>query len=574
LITVFMLAAVALLMVLCLLGLARRDSFQAKTQLDRVAARYVAEAGLSHAMQQLDADPEWRAGFAGQPSAFQRGEYTVKFAEEGETPGPAQSVNNLGGAAAVAGPAGPVPPHSAYLIVTGQVSDRQETVSAIVTRRISLDTNSAINASGRIAMAGQVGIDGLSSMHGEPIASGLHSNLQAEDGATVTWAPLAAGDRAAVSGKVSSSDPDDDTIDFGADPSAFEVLGGFETDAAPRSPSPIDVAAMVAANSGAPDPGLGGGTATVTGGSWHRQGDLEIDGDLVLEDGAALYVSGTLTVNGAIRGEGSVYVRDDTNFQGDAFVDGSNRVALLGGGDVNLTGFDGEQYLRSLGADASIHLDNINRTIDAMNTMIETQEPAAIMGNVGPLDRLKHQIAARPGDVPYDATMPNNQLGRLMEIVEAQPEGPTRTFVLGQMQEYYNLFFWDPAQDKVAGAAAFLAHPSVHQDYALESVIDLGAGHYEDPAAALGSVRYIISNLGYNRLGHSFFQGLVYSNGNIHASQGVSIIGALIADGRNGRQGDIRLDRGISVTLLDSLFSGQDGLDIRGPMRVSSWSAR
>lgn len=63
-ITVFLLTSVVLLMVISLLALARRDSFQTKTQLDRVAARLVAEAGLSHAMQQLSADPEWIDGFA------------------------------------------------------------------------------------------------------------------------------------------------------------------------------------------------------------------------------------------------------------------------------------------------------------------------------------------------------------------------------------------------------------------------------------------------------------------------------------------------------------------------------
>jgi hypothetical protein len=537
LITVFLLTSLMLLMVLSLLGLARRDTFGTKTQLDRVAARLVAEAGLAHAIQELTADPEWTAGFLGQPSAFQRGEYSLRFPAAGQTPTPEHSLNNLLSDNPLEAAGLVVPPRSAYLVVTGQVSDRRETVKAMLTRDVSLGSAAALSASGRIDLRGRVSVEGLSSIEGEPLEADVHSNLKSADDNTVTWAPLDSGDRVKVSGKVSSSDADSDTIDFGSDASLFDVTGGFETDALPLSPSPLDVAALVAANSGAPAPGLGGGSGTVAGGVWHHQGDLVINGDLDLESGAELYVSGSLTVNGAIRGQGSVYVANDTTFQGDAFVDGSNRVALLGGGDVNLMGFDGEEYLRGLGPAASEHLDNINTTIATMTDLIDNHSPSAIMGNVGPLDRLKHQISGRPTDESYDPSMPNNQLGRLMEIVEAQPEGPTRTFVLAQMKEYYDLFYWEPGQDKEAGANAFMENPSVFQDFALEAVFDMGAGYYSDPAAALGKVRYVVSNLGYDRLGHSFFQGLVYSNGNIRAQQGVSVIGALVADGWRGARG-------------------------------------
>lgn len=570
LITALLMMTVMLLMVLSVITLARSENFQAKGHHDKMAARYLAEAGLAEARQKLSEDPTWEDGFNDQASSFGKGIYRLKFhTSTGAVPAD-ESVNNLSGAVAVPGPYGSVPPHTALLQVTGVAGGQSQTVTALVSRRFTLPANTPMTASGVVDLAGKVRVDGLSDLEGDVVEAGLHSFSQKSGSPTVLWKPNQSGDRAVVSGKVSAA-ASGGAIDFGSDTSAYSVAGGFETDSTLQRPTQIDVAGLVQANSGAAAPTITGGTNTIASGDWHRAGNLEINGDLVLEEGAALYVSGSLKVNGAIRGQGAVYVKDTTTLQGDAFVESSNRVALLSGKDVNLTGFDGNEFIRSLGPEAEAHLDNVNATIEQMTKLIDTRSPQDLMGNLGPLDLLKHQISARPNDRVLDPGMENNQLGRLVEIVEAQPASATRDFVLEQMKGYNDFFYWEPGQNFSAEAREFIAEPSVHQPYALQAVLDIGAGFYEDPGEALHKVRYIVGNLGYDKLGTSFFQGLVYSNGNIHADNGVTVIGAMVADGKTGSQGDIKLTNGVTVTLVESFFEGEQPLQFSGPLSVDAW---
>jgi hypothetical protein len=236
-----------------------------------------------------------------------------------------------------------------------------------------------------------------------------------------------------------------------------------------------------------------------------------ISGDLELAGGAEVYVSGKLTVNGAIRGDGSVYVRDETRLQGDAFVNSNNHLALLSGGDVHLTGFNGTEYIRDLGSEASDRVDNVNFTIDEMVKMIDTAPPSSVMGNMGPLDLMKHQISANPTDDTYHQSMTNNQLGELIAIVQAEPQSATRDFVLSRMEEYYDFFYYGNTQDFPVEADQFVSNPSMMQDNALEAVFDLGASHYESDAPdVLNKVRYIQLGLRPDRKflfpGDSLFQ--------------------------------------------------------------------
>ncbi|MGE0492109.1 MAG: hypothetical protein AB7S38_23040 [Vulcanimicrobiota bacterium] len=76
---------------------------------------------------------------------------------------------------------------------------------------------------------------------------------------------------------------------------------------------------------------------TLTGSS-RREGDLTIDqGGLDLE-GAILYVDGDLTIAGGLRGKGIVCATGAVTLDGTAQVDPSSSLALLAGGDINLSG--------------------------------------------------------------------------------------------------------------------------------------------------------------------------------------------------------------------------------------------
>lgn len=67
------------------------------------------------------------------------------------------------------------------------------------------------------------------------------------------------------------------------------------------------------------------------------KGNLAVTGGLKLDNGA-LYVDGNLTVSGGIQGSGAVFVTHNLSLSGNTSMTTDNTVAVMSGGDVNITG--------------------------------------------------------------------------------------------------------------------------------------------------------------------------------------------------------------------------------------------
>lgn len=591
LISTLLLCSILLVMVMAMVTVSRQQSFGASQHANKLAALYVAESGLALAADQLSQTPGWTTGWTDEPTVGGRGTFTIRFNTTGVNIQPDESVNNLGGAAAVDGPRGAdtVPPHTAVIVVVARAGGAERRVEAVLARGTVLTEMSPLLSSGLIDLRGGLQIQGIRSLEDtEEVDAGIHSNRAGGPGATIAWTPLLPGDRADVSGSVSSVASGAGAIDFGSDPSLYDT-GGFDPGADVRALPNYDVPATVGANSSAPSPPITPGLMTLPAGKHYLPAGLSLQGDLVLQEGAELYVEGDVDINGALRGQGTIFVNGDTHLRGDATLTARSRVALVSQGDVLLEGFDGAEYLNSVPGAAPImadvdalvrrivhHLDN--PTDLTTGTMTATKAFTAVIGNGQILDNLKHHLGndnVPPEDQwSYTSGIGWDRLGNLATLLGTQPQSETRDFLIKKISAYKDFCDNDNARTllaKQANVQAFLDGGEVIP-YAIEEVTDLaGAGTLPpgyDLDAALGIIRNQMDSLSYDKLGDSYFQGLVYSHGNVRTTNQITVVGALAAEG------DLELLNGTHITYVEDFFSGDNPITVAGALMVRSWVER
>lgn len=587
LISVLMLVVVLLIMVLALMRLLQHQVFETRVQLDRLAATYVAEAGVAHALLALNSDYAWTDGFEEQPTLGARGTFTIRFNTTGEPFASGESVNNLGGDAAADGPRGEgsVPARSALLVCEGRVGTAVRVLEVLVQRRGLVAIRSPILASGPVHLNGPTEVSGLTSLDGEAVDVVVHSNFPGSGSdPTITWEPTSPGDRAVVDGRVTTSDPRPpaQSIDFGADPAAYSITEM----ASGESPLPfpaINVGATVRAHAADPAPVLGSGLTVIPAGNHYLSSGLDVSGDLLLEPGAKLFVEGDALVNGSIRGEGSVYVNGEIHFYGDTQIASGNRMAVLSSGDIHLEGFDGTAYLRGIPGAAPI-MDDISLITDRMLYYLDnpTAPPpppfVGIFGNMQVLDALNHQLGAEPtSGATFFPGIGLNRLGDLKALVEAQPATSSRDFLVQKLTDLRTFTHWQSPSTLTAPEVRdlFLANPGFTIDRAADTTIDtldqLPPAEFDRGVALL---RNMFASFSYDRLGSSYFQGLLYSNGNVRATHQVTVLGSVVADGPAG-EGSISLEGGSSVTLMEEFFRDGDGaIDLESGLGMSTWAGR
>ncbi|MEW6280549.1 MAG: pilus assembly PilX N-terminal domain-containing protein, partial [Candidatus Eremiobacterota bacterium] len=355
LVSVLLMGAVLLVMVLALYKSVHGELFLSKNQHDQVVALNAAEAGLADAITVMEITPGWALGFTDKPLPGGQGAYSVTFWDGTGTPGELDSINNLGGLAAVASYYGPVPPNSALILSVGKKGGAVRRVGGLVRGGLS-EVDTGLQASGLLQMRGNLKVDGFESLETSvPLNVEIHS-AKTGAGTMVSWDKLTPTDKALVQGKVSSAGSSADRILFNGSNVAgttpdYSVLS-FDN-VPPRSVPPVDIQTAIDAKSGSPGSPLpASGPVTLNGGDHYYNGDQSIQGDLVLQNGAKIYVNGNLSVNGSVSGEGAVLVAGQTDLRGDASVDATdaNYVALLSRGSVVLRGFDGTAFLDSLAA--------------------------------------------------------------------------------------------------------------------------------------------------------------------------------------------------------------------------------
>jgi hypothetical protein len=500
--------------------------------------------------------------------------------------------NTLGAAESHHGPQS-VPPEAALIIVRANVSGVESIVEAVVSKGGgTVTTSNAIQATGGVIMAGDVEIKGLNDLTDSTrIPANIHSN--ADSGVAVEW-DNAGGATADISGTVTSVGG---TISL----SGYTPSGGAPSTTTAAPFPNVDILGTIAGKSASPAPPINPvGTSVLASQDYYQSGDLIINGDLEL-DGSSLHIDGNLTVNGSIKGEGSVFVAGKTSFYGDAVVstNSDQKVALLSQGSVELSGFNGTEYLESV-PDSTFQgrFSNLRTTLQDMQQLMNSSPTSSLISGGGQyvtIDGMRRAIGQTAAGGTYNG-YEVNLTGKLVDHLNTMPQGPSRDFLikkLGGVGDMFEACMDNPLviglpNDAVARQILideWIANPD-SRDFGFigifDAVIDNGN------TAVMGELINLTNELDYDKLGSSYFQGLIYTRGHLHATNEVTIVGALIANGDpsnpteiiNGNTvnpGDLILDNGVKVTFIEDFFDGQGGsisIGGAGSLRVLTWLGR
>jgi hypothetical protein len=537
--------------VVALLGTAGRGLFSAGGFTHRAAARQAAEAGLAKALSVLESDPSFQ-GSIEESLEHSGSAFEIKFVSA--NPGRRESYNNLESDTAFDMTEGLLPPHSAFVVAIGRCGTQEIALKALV-KEAEETMSLSLLGSRRISLFNNVSVRGIESFTTNvERPSGVHSNLT-DSGVSVSWTGPDPGDTLTASGVVSTSSDDPNSLSFL--PASGVSVGGTAANAPVRPHFNIDIKEMVALRSSLPGPTFPGfGGMTLPPGDHYYSNDQVLMGDLVLEDGARIFVDGDLTINGSVRGVGSIAVTGFTALKGDAHVSTADGdyIALLSRGGVELTGFDGTAYLDALaGTDpvAAVHWPRVRQSFSGMQSEVDPGTDSWVGENV---------------DEPFDDARGalGNPGGSAQLLAATLPNGPTPEF-LKRKFEYMRLFYhdaWytvdgahvsDPASVDQTSSASKLQHGlAVSQDYLagglradrggvadVVSSQDVGPGQTypsigDLPLEIQESIQRVVAAVqveSVDKLGTSFFKGFIYTNGPLFVGNEVTVVGALESQG-------------------------------------------
>ncbi|MEW6282643.1 MAG: hypothetical protein AB1758_28800 [Candidatus Eremiobacterota bacterium] len=591
LVAVLLTALVLFTLLKVLIIVSHGSAFQTRAYQDRVAAGYALEAAVADAMARLEDRADWAEGFDSKPLLNGRGTYTVRFAPAGSVPGREESVNNLQGAVAVDGPRGPdtVPAGCVDMVVVARAGTITRRAEVIMTGTTSGIYSGGILASGRVLLRGGVDVQGISGLDtGQSVDANLHSNVAGAVDDVIHWEPILPTDTATIRGTVSASSSSPAAVQA----TGATVTGGVQLNQPPKPVPVVDVRGKVQANLGQPPPSIPAmGNVKLNGGSYAAPGDVTVDGDLKL-DGTRLYVNGNLRVNGSLLGSGEVYVTGETRLQGDTSLTGQAGVALFSEGSIQLTGFDGTQYLETFVAgdpQARVYYDRARTSLQSLQSMFTTRPVDDLFDGGTYHDAMEDEMAVLTGYSGGSA--PQGQadtLGKLADRLEAtQPPGPSRDFVLSKLRGLRDAVgdsgatggggwgSWWPS-----GWTSYQAWLDGFSMFDAPGVLDDAAHSSPEQLAQVGAA---LCQFDVDRMGSSFFQGSLYTNGFLYASNDVTVVGAVYAQGTGGsgatldgvalQPGDICLNRGVRLTLNQEVVQALSGgpPTQTGETRIKSW---
>lgn len=545
---------------------------------DQVAALYLAELAIRDAMTELEKDPSWQIGFQDKSFPKVKGTYTLEFSSsdrlDKET-----SVNNYDGSkpASYHGPNSVRPGH-ALLIATARVGTVTRTAEAFVKIGGGVyPTDVPILNDGYVALRGAVSIDGIKSLReGEKVPGGVHSNLARPDANLVTLR----GRTPRISGKVSSSGSSRNAINL----NGYNPGLGTETSVIPKPFKEIDILQEIANNSvGLSPPVNPGGTTVLTDAPvYYHPSSLNLQGDLVL-DGVALYVRGDLTVNGSITGDGSLFVGGKTKFLGDSRITAGSpaKVALYSEGSVEIAGFDGTSFIESAvsgSPQASADWDRLKRHLSDYQTVIN--QPGMNL-DPGPETTRLGGLGRKIGAGASGAAPGEDMAGAVRDyIIATQGRSSARRKVVQKLNSIHNAFYSEANGSPEAAAALTSAQNGRMVKGSIGAIVDGGR------TDLLGMVRSVSNSIDFNSPGSAYFQGLVYTHGFVHASDEITIVGALVARvdsdaiqapekiGSNTLYpGDVYLLDGTQVIYVEDFFNPTSGggAGAKGNCQVALW---
>lgn len=597
-ITLLVIVAFVAMLAGAMLSVNRQWLIQIGWQRDRMQALEQARGGLNHLLHRLTYDSSFSA-----PLSVQRDRtgYSATF----DSSAGDYSVNNL----ANAGPAptpnfrgDPVGPQCADLVVIGRAGSSMVRCHAVVRRGIGFTR--AAGSVGQITVVGNATVDGIDNPAlptPNHVEGGLFSKFAAAGGQNaIHWNDLggSASFTLGPSSRLLAVPPADATSQaFSA--SLTSALPGPSLDQNANGQIPqYDVSDMVSSGASRPQPtGLipvaGGSALTAPGITDERyvDGDLTINGDVVLTEGT-LMVHGNLTVNGGIKGKGAIYVDGNVTVLGGNSSVLSNQpsgAALFSSGDVRLQGLDARGYLDSLSNTYPAVHDNMvafNTTLSQMSSAANANNFWGIYGLTNQLVRQYwmmtppagrsntgywvNSIRAPNGNFPdgsSDGDVPGvvNALRASLGPAYASDQSAQR--VVKALEEVHyqfhrsldgcngNLTVVDNQLAGVPDFTAYAATSRLHYPAFDDAVLPLASrtldSQQADPnfnagQACAGARAWFQNNpLDLSWIGKSYFQGVVYAQGNLVVDTQFQVLGGLAS------QGNITLSNGAHLIFVE-----------------------
>ena len=616
LISTFMFLGMLFMMAVSMILMSRQRIFAGMSQHHQTQALYLAEAGLAKAQVALENDLGW-PGVTDATIDGMRGTYTVTFGT-----GKYDSVKNINGITPKPSYRGPdtVPKDYALLIVTANVSGHRYVLEALVKGTGGTGYMSdAILGSGRIVTKGDLSVDGITALDdASPVDGSIQSVKPGTDSDLVTWNGPGT---ALITGNVGSQGTSGTAISM----SGATILGDVEVNSTALMPN-YDISSTVSSeSSGATNASslVSSGGTTELDSAKFKLGTTTIPGDLVLKGGATLYVSGDLEVQGSITGNGEIWVTGKTTFKGDSLISTSSEqsVALYSKGSVLLTGFNGTEFLENAsGGDAALqkYLVDSSAAIQELQTLVgkypnEPPNPA-LATEVADYNRLTELESALghhqglSGDLPNEGTVwkgnvngtnYTNLIGEMREKVEDLPSGTTQEFMYKHIEELEQLF-WSPDDILTTGTEDIVVTTAKPSEFWAEKRFNEGRpiGFFDTGLSQGGSTwRHavnLVNQINHNKLGTSYFQGAIYTQGTLVANNEVQVLGAIMVDGKGTtpenvdlfdinnnkttltlEPGDIYLGKRTRVTYVEEMFK-DEGTSTGGPQLLvkNLWMGR
>lgn len=597
-----LISAIVLIVTGTIVMMCRRQLFFSRVGLDQNRALYAAESGVSTAIAQLERNNSWTAGFLATSTPDNQATYTVRFNSS-------ESINNLAGASAVASYRGPntVPAHGALLVVEGQAGVAKQVVEVLVVPGVSPLQSSAISATGQVKLGGDVAVDGVRSLNDlTSVPADIHSNRE------ITGLQISSSGTLNVSGNVTSSSqsPAATAIQLSG-----TVTVGSQVSQVPAKRFPhVNIDALVSDQVGNPGPAVpvAPGAFSLNGGNNYYSGDVVIQGDLELKSNAKMFVAGNLTVNGSVKGTGTLVVKGQTSLYGDAdvSVSSSEYISVLSKGHVVLQGFQGQSYMNGLTGAAANQWADLQFGLGKISDYLRSNAglaPAAMMTQMqaddGLLDSYQRIIGTGSGSwaslTPAYNTVANraSSAGTALALKAAVGVGgPTSapTFLANRFQRLDDIFriCWEAR----GGAAGRYTADTLMGNYALwdpavdgglfDSIQSFGTVGTAARVQTLHDVQQMIGQYDFNRLGAANFKGLVYTSGAFVAHSDVVVMGAVIVNGdasvgpltvgpNTYQPGDFVTTDTSHFTYVDDIFkNGVQNLGGGGALDIKRWVNR
>ncbi len=420
-----------------------------------------------------------------------------------------------------------------------------------------LKSEAAVLAGGNIVLEGQVSIDGLESFTGKPTATLIHSN--SSEANPFSWKQLESKDSLEIEGTVSS--PASSPASWPSGATVKETSAAAEPMALPE----VDITTLVESEAQSLALSLTPPVTEVPVGRYFLKPTQPYKGDLVLRDGALVAVQGDFNIRGTITGRGTLLVDGGLTFYGTAEVSAGNRVQILVKENIKLEGYEGTSFINSIpeSADDLRVLDLLLMDLEDLIMHPHSPPPTlpkipegsfkpadlshGIFGNWGALDRINHQLYNPELAIIFNESLGQGMLPRLLSRTREAEEKPGRNFAVRKLAILGRFFWYLPdTPTKQVGLKDFRETPRTTSEGAVDAIFDLANPKKPEDYGLVLAVRSVSRDHRSNWLGHAFFEGILYAQGDILVDKEIIVHGSLIA------AGDITL-RNCRITQLKDL---------------------